>query len=166
MEVKYDDTSTLTEGDATSFLPGGDYSPTISVGDAISTVSEGDYTPTLYDISTLFVEEEMPSFVRLISLQNADGSWNLGPEFSAVLGLSQPNISSKNPHQNMDSVWATVLAVIWLHASCLVQREEWELLEGKAISWLKSKAGSSLDQFVRAGNELLKSSVAPRVFGL
>ncbi|XP_069819428.1 von Willebrand factor A domain-containing protein 5A-like [Dendropsophus ebraccatus] len=110
--------------------------------------------------------QEESSCVRLISLQNADGSWNLGPEFSAVLGISQPDISSKNPQQNMDLVWATVLAVIWLHASCLDQREEWELLEGKAISWLKAKAGSSLDQFVRAGNELLKSSVAPKVFGL
>ncbi|KAM3939790.1 von Willebrand factor A domain-containing protein 5A-like isoform 2-T2 [Leptodactylus fuscus] len=105
--------------------------------------------------------------VRLISLQNADGSWNLNPEFSSILRLSQQDISNKNPDQNVEpSVWATVLAVIWLHASCLDQREEWELLEGKAVSWLRAKAGSSLDQFVRAGNELLKSSVDPKVFGL
>ncbi|XP_066458805.1 von Willebrand factor A domain-containing protein 5A-like isoform X3 [Eleutherodactylus coqui] len=111
--------------------------------------------------------EETPTFVRLISLQNADGSWNLNPEFSSILGISQQDISNKNPDQNMDSsVWATVLALIWLHSSCLNQKEEWELLEYKAMSWLKAKAGSSLDRFVRAGNELLKSSVDPKVFGL
>ncbi|XP_044148540.1 von Willebrand factor A domain-containing protein 5A-like isoform X2 [Bufo gargarizans] len=94
-------------------------------------------------------------FVSLISLQNADGSWNLTPKFCSILGISEQDIN-KNPDQNMDSsVWATVLAVIWIHASCLDQREEWELLEG-----------SSLDQLVRAGNDLLKSSVNPNVFGL
>ncbi|PIO28232.1 hypothetical protein AB205_0055020 [Aquarana catesbeiana] len=64
------------------------------------------------------------------------------------------------------SVWVTVLAVIWLHTTCVDQREEWELLEGKAISWVKAKAGSSLEEFVRAGKKLLKSSVDPKVFGL
>ncbi|XP_040277147.1 von Willebrand factor A domain-containing protein 5A-like isoform X4 [Bufo bufo] len=111
--------------------------------------------------------QKIPPFVSLISLQNADGSWNLTPEFCSILGISEQDIINKKPDQNMDSsVWATVLAVIWLHASCLDQREEWELLEGKAISWLKAKAGSSLDQLVRAGNDLLKSSVNPNVFGL
>ncbi|XP_069604249.1 von Willebrand factor A domain-containing protein 5A-like isoform X3 [Ranitomeya imitator] len=111
--------------------------------------------------------EETPCFVRLISLQNADGSWNINPEIFSILRISQEDVSKKNPDQTKDpSVWATVLAVIWLHSTCLEQREEWELLEGKAISWLKAKAGSSLDQFVRAGNELLKSCVDPKVFGL
>ncbi|XP_044132183.1 von Willebrand factor A domain-containing protein 5A-like [Bufo gargarizans] len=110
---------------------------------------------------------KIPPFVSLVSLQNADGSWNLTQEFCYILGISAQDIINKNPDQNMDSsVWATVLAVIWLHASCLDQREELELLEGKAISWLKAKAGSSLDQLVRAGNDLLKSSVNPNVFGL
>ncbi|XP_075695941.1 von Willebrand factor A domain-containing protein 5A-like isoform X2 [Rhinoderma darwinii] len=113
------------------------------------------------------VIEKTPSFVSLISLQNADGSWNLNPAFSSMLGISEQDINNKNPDQKMDSsVWATVLAVIWLHTSCQDQREEWELLEGKAISWLKAKAGSSLDKFVTVGNELLKSSVDPKVFGL
>ncbi|XP_075125635.1 von Willebrand factor A domain-containing protein 5A-like [Leptodactylus fuscus] len=108
-----------------------------------------------------------PQVVNLISLQNADGSWNLNPEFSAILGLSQQDISNKNPDKNVDpSVWATVLAVIWLHAFYLNQIQEWILLEGKAFYWLKAKAGSSLEQFVRAGNELLKTSVVPKVFGL
>ncbi|PIO25155.1 hypothetical protein AB205_0138620 [Aquarana catesbeiana] len=75
--------------------------------------------------------------------------------------------SSFPPLQNVEvSVWVTVLAVIWLHSTCVDQREEWELLEGKAVSWVRAKAGSSLGEFVRAGNKLLKSSVDPKVFGL
>ncbi|XP_073467440.1 von Willebrand factor A domain-containing protein 5A-like [Aquarana catesbeiana] len=107
------------------------------------------------------------ALVRLISLQNADGSWNLTPQISAVLGISETNIKTGNPDQNVEvSVWVTVLAVIWLHTTCVDQREEWELLEGKAVSWVRAKAGSSLGEFVRVGNELLKSSVDPKVFGL
>ncbi|XP_075043000.1 von Willebrand factor A domain-containing protein 5A-like [Mixophyes fleayi] len=110
---------------------------------------------------------ETPPLLKLISLQNADGSWNMTPELSTILGVSEKNLKDKNPDQNMDpAVWATLLAVIWLHASCQEQRDEWELLEGKAISWIRSRAGSSLSGFIRAGNELLKSSVDPKVFGL
>nr|DBA23808.1 TPA: hypothetical protein GDO54_014686 [Pyxicephalus adspersus] len=111
--------------------------------------------------------EEPRDLIRLISLQNADGSWNLTPEFSDVLGISESDIKTQNPDQNMEvSVWATVLAVIWLYTNSLDEREEWELLEGKAVSWVKAKAGSSLGEFVSAGNELLKSTVDPKVFGL
>ncbi|XP_075042986.1 von Willebrand factor A domain-containing protein 5A-like [Mixophyes fleayi] len=110
---------------------------------------------------------ETPPLLKLISLQNADGSWNMTPELATILGISEKDLKEKNPDQNMDpAVWATLLAVIWLHASCQEQRDEWELLEGKAISWIKSRAGSSLSRFIRAGNELLKSSVDPKVFGL
>ncbi|XP_073474282.1 von Willebrand factor A domain-containing protein 5A-like isoform X9 [Aquarana catesbeiana] len=108
-----------------------------------------------------------PEAVWLISLQNADGSWNLTTKFSALLEISKKDIKAGNPDQNVKvSVWVTVLAVIWLHTSCLDQNAEWELLVGKAISWVKAKAGSSLGELVRAGNRLLRSSVDPKVFGL
>ncbi|XP_068108614.1 von Willebrand factor A domain-containing protein 5A-like [Hyperolius riggenbachi] len=108
---------------------------------------------------------ETPAMVKLVALQNADGSWNLTPKLSAILGISEADIKAKNPDQGMDiSVWATVLAVIWLHHNCRDQREEWELLERKAVQWATSKAGSSMAEFVRVANELLKSSVDPNVF--
>ncbi|XP_075437475.1 von Willebrand factor A domain-containing protein 5A-like [Ascaphus truei] len=110
---------------------------------------------------------EPPAFLRLISLQNADGSWNLSSGLASVLGISEKELEAKKPKASVDaSVWATLLAVLWLHASCPEQRDEWELLEGKAVSWIKSRAGSSLSECVRAGNALLKSSVEPKIFGL
>ncbi|XP_063309861.1 von Willebrand factor A domain-containing protein 5A-like [Pelobates fuscus] len=110
---------------------------------------------------------ETPALFRLISLQNADGSWSLSPVLAAVLSLSEDTLKQEKPQQSTDdSLWVTVLAVIWLHAMSFDQKDEWELLEGKAVSWIKSKAGSSLSELVNAGNKLLNSKVDLKVFGL
>ncbi|KAM9331060.1 von Willebrand factor A domain-containing protein 5A [Gastrophryne carolinensis] len=109
---------------------------------------------------------ETPALFKLIDLQKADGSWKATADLASILGVSE-NFAETRPDSSLDeSVWATVLAVIWLHTSCLDQREEWELLEGKAISWVKSKAGSSLAKAVGDGNQLMKTSVDLKVFGL
>ncbi|NP_001079962.1 von Willebrand factor A domain containing 5A S homeolog [Xenopus laevis] len=111
---------------------------------------------------------EAPALFRLISLQKADGSWTLNSELASILGLSLKEMRNNDPKQSPDpAVWATLLAVIWLHAHCLDQRDEWELLEHKAVSWIKSRAGSSsLRDSIKAGNDLLKSAVDPEEFGL
>lgn len=109
---------------------------------------------------------ETPALFRLISLQNADGSWKPSTELASILGTSE-DFKEGCPDGEMDpSVWATILALIWLHSSCLEQRDEWELIESKAIALVKAKAGSSLDEYVKAGIELLKSSVDPKVLGV
>ncbi|XP_053556970.1 von Willebrand factor A domain-containing protein 5A isoform X2 [Bombina bombina] len=130
--------------------------------------------PVVYssDIQDRSIEEQArkavaPPLYRLISLQNADGSWNLSSELASVLGTSEKEIMAKNPAPSIDaSVWATVLAVIWLHTSCPDQKEEWELLEGKALAWVKTKAGASIGEFIKAGKDVLKCSVDPKVFCL
>ncbi|XP_018427578.1 PREDICTED: von Willebrand factor A domain-containing protein DDB_G0292740-like [Nanorana parkeri] len=84
---------------------------------------------------------ETPVLYRLIALQKADGSWEATSEFATILGIPE-NFTESGSVPNVEaSVWATVLAVIWLHSSCLDQREEWELLEGKSVSWVKARAG-------------------------
>ncbi|XP_053310678.1 von Willebrand factor A domain-containing protein 5A-like [Spea bombifrons] len=109
---------------------------------------------------------EPTALLRLISLQNADGSWNPTSELLTALGIST-DFQETLPDPVMDvAVWATVLAVIRLHASHSPDRAEWELLEGKALAWIRPRAGTSLTDLITAGNELLKSSVDPKVFGL
>ncbi|XP_069604297.1 von Willebrand factor A domain-containing protein 5A-like [Ranitomeya imitator] len=108
---------------------------------------------------------ETPALFRLISLQNADGSWKPSAELASILATSGDFLESC-PDKDLDpSVWATILALVWLHSSCLEQRDEWELLESKAIALVKAKAGSSLGDSIKAANELLKSSVDLKVFG-
>ncbi|XP_048373973.1 von Willebrand factor A domain-containing protein 5A isoform X1 [Sphaerodactylus townsendi] len=111
-------------------------------------------------------EEEESPLLKLVSLQNADGSWVLDSNLASVLGLKEADIMSKTPEQVPPSAWATVLAILWLHSRAAEQRDEWELLEAKALNWLQASAGSRLAECVKTGNAVLGSSVSPQTFGL
>uniref|UniRef100_A0A8C6XHY5 von Willebrand factor A domain containing 5A n=1 Tax=Naja naja TaxID=35670 RepID=A0A8C6XHY5_NAJNA len=58
-------------------------------------------------------------------------------------------------------IWVTVLAILWLHLNAAEKKDEWELLEGKAVHWLQVNSGDVL----RAACQR-KSIVSPQVFGL
>ncbi|XP_050773863.1 von Willebrand factor A domain-containing protein 5A-like [Gopherus flavomarginatus] len=110
--------------------------------------------------------EESP-LLRLVSLQNADGSWDLDPQLAAALGVSETDTVGRMPSKDMaPSIWATVLAVVWLHSRAMGQRDEWELLEAKAVSWVRGQAGPQLSECLEAANTLLGCSVGPAVFRL
>ncbi|XP_078394196.1 von Willebrand factor A domain-containing protein 5A-like [Cetorhinus maximus] len=110
--------------------------------------------------------EESP-LVKVISQQNADGSWSPSDDLEAQLGLKPQEIGQSLPRQDMDlTLWVTILAVIWLHASCADSKDEWELLVDKSVSWIKANSGPDLGGCVKAANDLLKTSVNPHVFGL
>nr|XP_048272894.1 von Willebrand factor A domain-containing protein 5A-like isoform X2 [Myodes glareolus] len=104
--------------------------------------------------------------LQLISLQKANGSWELGENLTKILGTNLGDIKAANPAKDGNpSVWATVLAVLWLHGNGKDLKCEWELLERKAVAWLHDNAGSSIPMLVQAGNSLLKLAVTPAVFG-
>ncbi|EMP41885.1 von Willebrand factor A domain-containing protein 5A [Chelonia mydas] len=110
--------------------------------------------------------EESP-LLRLVSLQNADGSWDLDPQLAAALGVSETDARGRMPRQDVPpGVWATVLAVVWLHGQAAGQCDEWELLEAKAVGWVRGQAGTRLSECLEAANTLLGCSVGPAVFGL
>ncbi|XP_025051706.1 von Willebrand factor A domain-containing protein 5A-like, partial [Alligator sinensis] len=106
---------------------------------------------------------EASPLIKLVSLQNANGSWGLDSALASALGVSETDVKGKMPSEGVEpGVWATVLAVVWLHSRSAAQREEWELLEIKAVGWLRSRAGSisQLDKCLEAANALLGCSVA------
>ncbi|XP_077688695.1 von Willebrand factor A domain-containing protein 5A-like [Eretmochelys imbricata] len=110
--------------------------------------------------------EESP-LLRLVSLQNADGSWDLDPQLATALGVSETDARGRMPSQDVPpGVWATVLAVVWLHGRAAGQRDEWELLEAKAVGWVRGQAGPRLSECLEAANTLLGCSVGPAVFSL
>ncbi|XP_028558324.2 von Willebrand factor A domain-containing protein 5A-like isoform X1 [Podarcis muralis] len=115
------------------------------------------------DVEPTPKKEESP-FLNLVSLQNADGSWPLDSDLASILGLSEAEISSKSPAQVAPNAWATVLAILWLHINAMEQKDEWELLEAKAVSWLHATTGPQLAECVKAGNAMLGSGVSPDVF--
>ncbi|XP_074838771.1 von Willebrand factor A domain-containing protein 5A-like isoform X1 [Carettochelys insculpta] len=110
---------------------------------------------------------EPSPLLGLVSLQNADGSWELGPQLAAALGVSEADARGRMPSEDVaPGVWATVLAVVWLHGRAAGQRDEWELLESKAVGWLRGRAEPRLSKCLEAANNLLGCAVGPAVFGL
>nr|XP_004670619.1 von Willebrand factor A domain-containing protein 5A [Jaculus jaculus]XP_045001773.1 von Willebrand factor A domain-containing protein 5A [Jaculus jaculus] len=102
--------------------------------------------------------------VQLICLQNANGSWDMEEDLAKVLGTSLEDMQAAHPTELVEpSCWATVLAVLWLHANGRDLKCEWELLERKAVVWIRKNAGSTIPALVKAANTFLKSSVDPAI---
>ncbi|XP_072107018.1 von Willebrand factor A domain-containing protein 5A-like [Mobula birostris] len=105
--------------------------------------------------------------LKLIALQNADGSWAPDPSLESLLGLKPSQVRGGLPLKDMDlTLWTTILAVIWLNAFAADSKDEWDLLVKKALSWVKARAGADHVECVKAGNLLLKSAVLPETLGL
>ncbi|XP_074705886.1 von Willebrand factor A domain-containing protein 5A-like isoform X1 [Strix aluco] len=104
---------------------------------------------------------------ELVALQNVDGSWALSSGLASVLEIDEAEIKGKMPGEATEpSIWATMLAVTWLHRNNKCYQDLCELLEAKAVTWLCSRAVSQLDKCLEAANTLLGSSVKPSVFRL
>ncbi|KAM7337773.1 hypothetical protein ACRRTK_003892 [Alexandromys fortis] len=126
-------------------------------------VTEKSYSSTKKNDDKGFGEN---LFMQLISLQKGNGSWELDEDLTKILCTNLEDIMTANPVKDGDpSTWATVLAVLWLHANSEDLKCEWELLERKAVAWLHDHAGSSIPMLVQAGSNLLKLPVTPAVFG-
>uniref|UniRef100_A0A8C2ZSE6 von Willebrand factor A domain-containing protein 5A-like n=1 Tax=Cyclopterus lumpus TaxID=8103 RepID=A0A8C2ZSE6_CYCLU len=101
--------------------------------------------------------------LQLVSLQKASGCWVLDPDLAAALGKTSEEVEKPKP---ASEVWATILALIWLHGFKMDAQEEWELLAMKAVSWLQAQKASCVTECVDAGNALLGCTVQKDVLGL
>ncbi|KAM8853368.1 von Willebrand factor A domain-containing protein 5A-like [Synchiropus picturatus] len=104
--------------------------------------------------------------LQVVTLQRASGCWELDSNLAAVFSKSASEVEKPKPQDVTPQVWATILALIWLHGFKSDNREEWELLSMKAVSWLKAQNAPSLDQCVAAGNQLLGCSVTKDLLGV
>nr|XP_005997083.1 PREDICTED: von Willebrand factor A domain-containing protein 5A isoform X2 [Latimeria chalumnae] len=112
-------------------------------------------------------EEKLSPLMKLVSLQKADGSWSLDAALASVLGLTEEVIQTQTPSKDIEgTTWTTILAVIWLHAFGANQKDEWSLLVKKSLMKIKAQTGTNLEDYIKAGNQLLKTSVQPQEFGL
>lgn len=100
--------------------------------------------------------KEHLSFVRLATLQSAQGTWALTYSFAGILDLAQHSLLEASPladgsvcesHElegllssdmcdDSQQLWATALALAWLQRGWPGYQEEWALLAGKADGWL------------------------------
>ncbi|KAK0156256.1 von Willebrand factor A domain-containing protein 5A [Merluccius polli] len=104
--------------------------------------------------------------LQLISLQRASGSWLLQSTLAAVLGKTLKDVESTKPTLVSPEVWATVLAVIWLHGFKKDAQVEWEFLAMKAVSWLHGEKVPCMTECVEAGNVLLGCQVQESSMGV
>ncbi|XP_041796986.1 von Willebrand factor A domain-containing protein 5A-like isoform X2 [Chelmon rostratus] len=103
--------------------------------------------------------------LRLVSLQKASGCWVLDPALAAALGKTSKEVENTKPSAVNQEVWATILALIWLHGFKRDAQEEWELLAMKAVSWLRAQ-NACVAECVEAGNAVLGCEVQKDTLGL
>ncbi|KAK5603131.1 hypothetical protein CRENBAI_000127 [Crenichthys baileyi] len=104
--------------------------------------------------------------LELVSLQDASGCWLLDPCLAAALGKSTEDLEKTKPSSAKKDVWATILALIWLHGVQVDAKDEWELLAMKAALWLRAKKALCIRDWVEAGNVLLGCNVQTDALGL
>ncbi|KAF3847923.1 hypothetical protein F7725_020951 [Dissostichus mawsoni] len=110
---------------------------------------------------SLDIEPQQPPrdpLLQLVSLQKASGCWELDPALAAAVG--------KTSEEENKEVWATILALIWLHGFKMDAQEEWELLAMKAVSWLRAQNAPCVTECVEAGNTLLGCKVQKDALGI
>ncbi|XP_036005702.1 von Willebrand factor A domain-containing protein 5A isoform X8 [Fundulus heteroclitus] len=104
--------------------------------------------------------------LQLVSLQKASGCWLLDADLAAALGKASEEVEKAKPASVNSEVWASILALIWLHGFKMDAKEEWELLTLKAVSWIKAQNAPCVSECVEAGNTLLGCSVKKEDLGL
>ncbi|CAM4559184.1 unnamed protein product [Lepidochelys kempii] len=110
--------------------------------------------------------EESP-LLRLVSLQNANVWWNLDPRLAAVLGVSGTNARVRIPSEDVTpSIWATVLAMVWLHGRAVGQPDESSCWRPRLWAGCGTEQGAQLSECLEAANALLGCNDGPAIFGL
>ena len=125
--------------------------------------------PPPHDSFSLSGHKSLPSYptknpidnlTNLIAAQQVNGSWVLNSSLAQMIGKSLTDLESGCPVErkgNVDTVWATVLAVSVLRAQYSSQQDEWELIAMKAELWLKKQSlpsGCTLEQLFQAAAKI------------
>lgn len=98
-------------------------------------------------------QTEKGVMMQLLEIQAFDGSWQLTDNFSKILGNTMEQLRRESPVVDID-IWATALAVAFLRKNFLEQREEWEMVEEKALKWLIIKTNDDKDVLQEASKIL------------
>uniref|UniRef100_I3JMH4 VIT domain-containing protein n=1 Tax=Oreochromis niloticus TaxID=8128 RepID=I3JMH4_ORENI len=104
--------------------------------------------------------------LQLVSLQEATGKWLLDPALPTALGKTNEEVEKSKPVLANKDIWATILALIWLHGLKMDSKNEWDLLAMKAASWLRAQNAPWVTECVEAANLLLGCSVTKEALGL
>uniref|UniRef100_A0A671KZ76 von Willebrand factor A domain-containing protein 5A-like n=1 Tax=Sinocyclocheilus anshuiensis TaxID=1608454 RepID=A0A671KZ76_9TELE len=91
------------------------------------------------DLSAPELQKDL--LLQLVFLQKASGCWDLDATLADVFGKTEDELTNQKPAQVDGSVWATLLALIWLYGCKIEQQVEWQFVAMKAASWIGSQKG-------------------------
>ncbi|XP_026048352.1 von Willebrand factor A domain-containing protein 5A-like [Astatotilapia calliptera] len=130
------------------------------------TAKESIFRGVVHDMAAAPEQPPRDPLLHLVSLQGASGCWLLDPALATALGKTNEEVEKSKPEKANSEVWATILALIWLHGFKMDAKDEWELLAMKAASWLRAQNAPCVTECVDAGNVLLGCSVKKEALGL
>ena len=95
----------------------------------------------------IVVEQNIPTkestptspLTSIINLQLASGAWKMSAEMAGVMAKSTAEMKNACPVRcdgEMETIWATVIVLMYLQIRQSNFRDEWELIAGKAQTWL------------------------------
>ncbi|XDV53409.1 hypothetical protein PO909_021915, partial [Leuciscus waleckii] len=116
--------------------------------------------------SWTFGSSSSDPLLQLVSLQKASGCWDLDATLADAFGKTEDELTNQKPAQVEGSVWATLLALIWLYGCKIDQWVEWQFVAMKAVSWIGSQKVGDLSQCVCVGNVLLGCQVTKETLGI
>ncbi|XP_046715573.1 von Willebrand factor A domain-containing protein 5A-like isoform X2 [Silurus meridionalis] len=123
------------------------------------------------DMMSVETLEETPEstkddLLQLISLQKASGYWKMESKLAEVFGKTEKELVKQIPAQVNPDVWATLLALVWLHGFKNAAQVEWQLLAKKAVAWIRTQKVVNLSECIQVGNSLLGCQVEEDALGL
>jgi hypothetical protein len=93
------------------------------------------------DSANTLAEPAAPMYA-LVTLQRADGSWDLTSEFARAIGQDPRDLESAlaatGSRDDVRRAWATALALAWLEQHANHAEPEWRMLAAKARNWLSA----------------------------
>ena len=106
-------------------------------------------------------QSKIPSFEKLLKLQNFDGSWGSiktilkqFPQFHKFKDIPKNILDMKSLEEGeKEAIYATVLAIYIMNNLFFKDRSEWKIIESKANNWLKGKKVKYEDYVGLFGNK-------------
>ncbi len=103
--------------------------------------------PTVPSMKTVISPTSIGStdiLTSVIASQQANGSWRLDSSIAKIFRMSVKEVEDACPQvlkeNRMVMIWVTVLVLTVLEKKCSNHKDEWELLDLKARSWLKKQS--------------------------
>ena len=129
-------------------------------------LSSGYDAPTVSSMKTAEFPTSLGStdiLTSVIASQQANGSWKLDSSIAKIFTMSVKEVEDTCPQvlkeNQMVVIWVTVLVLTVLEKKCSNHKDEWELLDLKARSWLKKQSlpsGMKVDEVFTAAESCIK----------